>query len=146
MPTAGRLAGAITFGLFGWYLATITVGVFPESRPPGYWFPLCTLVALVLGWRFCGGRAGRGFNAATSIGLTTGVAIAFWVIFALAFDQMIENGMRLRYGGPMEAAVDTFGLMADWAVAFYAIPLVATLLIGSLVCAYITEVFARKYP
>ncbi|WP_333712791.1 TrgA family protein [Yoonia sp.] len=146
MPTAGRLAGAVLFGLFGWYLATITVPAFPEGRPPGYWFPVSILFGVVIGWRICGARAGYGLSRSTGLGLTMGPLLAFCMVFALAFDQMVKNAMRLRYDGPTAAIIDTFALIAEKAVDFYTSNLVITILVGGLVCAWITEIVARRLP
>lgn len=146
MPTAGRLAGAVIFALFGWYLATITVGFFPEARPPSFWMPLTAGLGIYLGWQVCGKRAGRGYNAATGVGLTVGAALAFCAIFALAFVQMVRNSMRLRYDGPMEAVVDVFRLMIETGESFYDIPLIVTVLVGGMICAWITEFFGQRLP
>ena len=146
MPTAGRLAGAILFGLFAWYIATITVPLFPESRAPDWWFPVSCLLGIFMGWKLVGTRAGRGFNPATGIGLTAGPLLAFCMVFSLAFEQMIQNGMRLRYSGPTEAVIDTFSLMAEVGVDFYSINLVATIVIGAVLCAWVTEIFGQRFP
>ncbi|SFS11490.1 TrgA family protein [Yoonia litorea] len=146
MPTAGRLAGAVIFGLFGWYIATLAVPFFPESRPPDFWFPSALLISIFIGWRICGTRAGRGYNAATGIGLTAGAAIAFCLVFALAFEQMIKNSMRLRYSGPTEAIIDTFNLMAEYAVQFYSVSLIVTVIVGGMICAWMTEFVGQRFP
>ena len=146
MPTAGRLAGGVIFGLFGWYFAGLTIPFFPEARPPDWWTPTVVLVGLYLGWKVCGNRAGRGYNTAIGVGLTTGAAIGFSLLFILGSVQMVKNSMRLRYDGPTEAVVDTFRLMMEFAEEFYSIELILTLAIGGIVCAWITEFFGQRYP
>ena len=84
MPTAGRLAGAVIFGLFGWYLAGLTVPFFPESNAPTFWLPAVSFIGLVVGWRICGSRAGHGYNPAVGVGITCGAAIAFISLFILS--------------------------------------------------------------
>lgn len=146
MPTAGRLSGAVIFALLGWYFATVSVPFFPESRPPDWWMSTCTIVGLLLGWRLVGTRAGHGYNPAFGIGLTAGAALGAWLLFILSVVQMIKNSMRLRYDGPMEAVVDTFNLMLEFAIQFQSVQLVLTLLIGGVLCAWITEAFGQRYP
>lgn len=146
MPTAGRLTGAILFGLLGWTLATLAVPFFPEARPPGFWFPVSILLGVVIGWRLCGARAGRGFSAATGVGLTSGPLLAFCMIFTLAFEQMILNATRMRYDGPTEAVIDTFALIAERALSFYDVNLIATMIIGGLVITWVTEIVGRRLP
>ena len=146
MPTAGRLAGAIFFGLFAWYLATIAIPFFPEERAPDYWFPVSTLIGIFVGWKVCGTRAGRGMSSATGIGLTTGPLIAFSMVFSLAFEEMLNNGMRLRYNGPTEAVIDVFAIMAERGLEFYDFNIVDSGSIGGLVCAWDTEIIGRRFP
>ncbi|MFO8127892.1 TrgA family protein [Yoonia sp.] len=147
MPTAGRLAGAVIFGLFGWYLAGLTIPFFPESNAPTYWLPVVSFISLVVGWRVCGSRAGRGYNPAIGIGLTSAAAIAFCSIFAVAFNKMISNALANRYqDGTMEAVIDVFEQMVTFGRMFAEPPLIATLLIGGVVCAWGTEFFGRRFP
>lgn len=147
MPTAGRLAGAVIFGLFGWYLAGLSVSLFPESRAPAYWLPVVSFISLVIGWRVCGSRAGRGYNPAIGIGLTSAAAIAFCSIFAVAFNEMLSNALGNRYrDGTMEAVIDIFNQMIEFGMMFADTTLIATLLIGGVICAWATEFFGQRFP
>lgn len=146
MPTAGRLAGAVVFALFGWYMAGITIPFFPESNAPDYWLPAAAFVSLIIGWRICGRAAGQGFNSAVASGITCAGTMAFILIFVLAFNQMISNAMRLRYDGPMDAVANVFALMMEFGEYFYDWGLIATLFIGGVVCALITEYFGKRFP
>lgn len=146
MPTAGRLAGAIIFALFGWYMAGISIPFFPNEIAPDFWIPTAAFISFFLGWRICGTRAGRGYNPAIGIGLTTSAAMAFCLIFALAFVRMIDNAMRLRYNGPMDAVVNIFVEMLEHGKYFGDVTLIVTLLAGGVICAWITEFFGKRYP
>lgn len=146
MPTAGRLAGAIVFALFGWYIAGIAAPFFPEGRPPAALIPVSAFIGLLIGWMFVGTRAGNGYNAAIGIGLTAALLWSFWVLFLISFRQMIRNAMRRLYDGPMEALVDTFNLMMEQAIDFIDVQLIASVVIGGVVCAWITEYFGRRFP
>jgi hypothetical protein len=146
MPTAGRLAGAIIFGLFGWYIAGVGVRFFPNEIAPDFWIPTAAVISLLIGWRVCGARAGRGYNPAIGIGLTASAAMAFCLVFALAFMQMIDNAMRLRYNGPMDAVVNIFIEMLEYGQYFADIQLIGTLFVGGVVCAWITEFFGQRFP
>ncbi len=92
MPTAGRLAGAIIFGLFGWYMAGLTIPFFPESNAPDFWLPASAVVSLIIGWRICGKSAGKGYNLAIATGLTCAGAMAFCLCIGVR-----SNAMRLRW-------------------------------------------------
>ncbi len=145
MPTAGRLAGAIIFALFGWYMAGITIPFFPNEISPDYWLPAASFISLLIGWRICGIHAGLGYVPAIGSGLTAGVAMAFCLIFLLAGNKMIDNAMRLRYDGVMDAVVNVFSEMLEFGAYFYDGVLIATLLIGAVVCAWITEYFGKNF-
>jgi hypothetical protein len=146
MPTAGRLAGAIVFGLFGWYLGGISIPFFPQANAPTYWIPASAFIGLVIGWKTCGSRAGAGYNPAMGIGLTCGFTFAATMLFLVSFNQMITNAMRMRYDGPMEAVTSIFSLMLEFAEYFYDFTLIATILIGGVICAWITEFFGQRFP
>lgn len=147
MPTAGRLAGAIIFGLFGWYIAGLTIPFFPEANAPTYWLPVVSFISLIVGWTICGKRAGRGYNSAVSTGLTCAAAIGFCALFAISFNQMLSNALRNRYNdGTMEAVIDVFNQMVEFAQLFYDVPLIATILIGGIVCAWVVEYFGQRFP
>lgn len=145
MPTAGRLAGAVVFFLFGWYIGGIAGPFFPEERPPGYLVPLCAFVGLVVGWRVCGSRAGKGAAGAVSNGLTTTAAFSFCVLGALSFGAMMQNALRNRYDGPMDAIVGMFELMLEQGLAFLDIPFLATIIGGGIICAMIAEFFGKRF-
>lgn len=146
MQTAGHLAAALTFFIYGWYVGIVAGPLFPESAPPGFLIPLTIGVAVFCGWTIAGSRGGRGYNAATGNGLTTGLAFAFWTIFILAFEDMIVRSMRRSYDGPMEAVVDVFRLMLDFGLRLANFELILTVVVGSILCGYITEYFAKRYP
>ena len=81
MPTAARLTAAICIAALGLVFAFLTIPFFPESRPPGFWFPLNGIVGLLVGWTVMGSRAGRGMTAGIGNGITGAVALLFWVLF-----------------------------------------------------------------
>lgn len=146
MPTAGRLAGAVIYALFGWYMAGITVPYFPNEIAPDYWIPAAAAISLLIGWKICGKRAGRGYNPAIGIGLTASAAMAFCLIFALSFNQMISNALRMRYDGAMDAVVNIFTEMVSFGAYFFDVQLIVTLLVGGVICAWITEYFGQRFP
>lgn len=145
MPTAGRLAGAIMFALFGWYLGGIMGPLFPEERPPEYLIPLCAGIGLFLGWTVSGSRAGQGYNNAVSNGLTTIGAFSFCVLGALSLNAMINNALRNRYDGPMDALVGMFELMIEQSLFFVDVPFLTTLVAGGIVCAFVVEYFGKNF-
>ncbi|WP_243394429.1 TrgA family protein [Yoonia maritima] len=146
MPTAGRLAGAVFLALYGWYIAGIAIPYFPEANAPGYLIPLCAALGVFFGWRMLGRHAGLGYQAAIGQGLTVGLVFGFSVLFVMGFMQMISKAMRHHYDGPMEALLGSFTEAGVIALYFASINIIASILIGGVLCAWGTEYFAKRYP
>ena len=146
MPTAARLAGAIVFAVFGLYIALLSTGVFPNERAPTYWYPLLAFVGLVVGWRFCGGRAGKGYVASVSLGITTTLCFVFWVAFLVGMVRMIEKAMDMEYNGPVAAIMNVFVEMSAFAEDMYDVNLIINLVVGGIIGAFLVEIVARRLP
>lgn len=146
MPTAARLAGALAFALLAWYLAGLSLPFFPNTSAPDYWIPASVGIGLIVGWSVCGKRVGRGYNPAISLGVTSAGVMAFGMLFLVSLNEILENSMRLRYAGPIEAVIDIFAQMIELGSYFLDLELVLTLLIGGVICAWLAEFFGRRYP
>lgn len=146
MPTAGRLAGALAFLIYGWYVGGLLGPFFPEGKPPGFLIPLCIFIGIICGWKVVGSRAKRGYQAAIGNGLTGAFAFSFWVIFIVSFNQMIQKALRRLYDGPMEGIVDIFALMVDLSRMLLDVNLIVTIFVGGIIGGLITEYFAKRYP
>ena len=145
MPTAARLAGAILFGLWGFYHAALAAPFFLEGRPPRSFLPASVIIGLYLGWRYVGRRAGNGFGAAIGAGVTAGFAFGFFSLLVIAFSQMIRHSLHNRYQGLSEAILDIFDLMISESSRFTDISLFISLFVGAVLCAWVTEYVGQKY-
>lgn len=146
MPTAGRLAGALAFLIYGWYIAGRLVPFFPEGKPPSFLMPLCIVIGIICGWKVVGARAKKGYQAAIGNGLTGAAAFSFWIIFFVSLNQMIRKALRRFYDGPMEGVVDIFALMVDLGKDLLDVNLILSVAIGGIIAAWIAEYFAQRYP
>lgn len=146
MPTAGRLAAAVVFGLWGWYLAGVGAQFFDEGRAPGSFLSGSVITGVLLGWIYVGRRTGEGYVQAVGHGLSAAFAYAFITLFIMGFSLMMANAFRRRYDGPMEAAVDIFDLMVSESGRFIDVNLISSILVGAVLCAWVAEYFAQKYP
>jgi hypothetical protein len=140
------MAGAIAFGLWGWYIAGVGAPFFVEGRPPGSFVPACVLTGLLLGWAYVGRRTGEGYVPAVGHGLSAAFAFSVINLFIMGLSLMMANAMRRRYDGPMEAIVDVFNLMVTESQRFVDATLISSILVGAVICAWITEYFSQKYP
>ncbi|MBE0413911.1 TrgA family protein [Yoonia sp.] len=146
MPTAGRLAGAIAYALYGWYIASLLIPFFPEGVAPGYLIPATITIAVVCGWKIVGARANRGYYAAIGHGLTGAFALSFWVIFLVSFQRMIRKSLRRLYDGPMEGVVDIFAQMLEFGQELLDVNLIVSVAVGGVIGAWVAEYYAKRYP
>jgi len=145
MPTMGRLIGAAVFGVLAWYTSLLIIPLFPEGMQIGLFQEVNTVLAMVAGWRIAGPRAGTGWSAAISYGITTMVAMVVMALFFNSFAVMIERSLRKRYGGPGEAVTDTFALMIEHGQLMMTPEIIGTLVVGCIAAAFVTEAVGRKF-
>ena len=144
MPTFGRLIGAIMFGALAWYTTFAIVPLFPDDASLGWFQQVNTFFGLVAGWKVAGPRAGSGYNASLSYGLTTMFAMVFMALFTNSFFVMIDNSLRRLYDGPIEAVVDVFQLVIEHGQIMISVNVIGTLIIGGLISGVVTEFFGRR--
>jgi len=146
MPTAGRLVAAITLAILGGYTAFLIFPNFDEGSVPSYLYPLCVGAGIWAGWVVIGKRAGNGYSSGIGNGITGTLAMVFWILFLMSFADMISKSMRRSYDGPVEAVVNVFEIMLEYAQELYTYELVLVLAGGAIVVGLITEFFAKRYP
>lgn len=145
MPTMGRLIGAILFAGLAWYTTLLIVPLFPEETYMGWFQEVNTVCGLVAGWKIAGPRAGTGYVAAFSYGLT---ALVVMIVMALFFNSsavMIERSLRKLYDGPGDAVTDVFALLIEHGTMILTPEIIGTLLIGGFVGGLVTEFFGRRF-
>ncbi len=143
MPTAGRLFGAIVFGATGGGAAYVGIPTLPEEVVPGYLLPFSAVVGVWLGWSLMGAKAGQRWAVAVTQGIATVVMMTVTVIFGVAFWDMIERSMRLRYDGPGEAVLDTANLMWFYAQFLAVAPVIGVLVLGATLGASLVNIAGR---
>lgn len=145
MPTMGRLIGAILFGGLAWYVTLLIVPLFPENAPLGLFQEVNTFFGLLAGWTVAGPRAGTGYAASLSYGLTTLVAMVVMALFFNSSVVMVEQSLRKRYDGPGEAVTDVFQMFIDHGLMMMTPDIITTLLVGSLIGGVVTEFVGRRF-
>jgi len=146
MPTAGRLAAAIALAVLGGYVAYLIFPLFDEGSAPSYLYPLCVLAGVWSGWVVIGKRAGRGYTSGLGNGITGVLAMVFWISFVMSAMDMISKSMRRSYDGPVEAIVNVFEIMLEYALELYTNEVGMVLAIGAVAAGLFTEFFAKRFP
>ena len=145
MPTMGRLVGAIFFGALAWYTSLLIIPLFPEGKNLGLFQEVNTVFGLIAGWTVAGPRAGLGYVAAFSYGLTALVAMVVMALFFNSSVVMVEQSLRKRYDGPGEAVTDVFQMFVEHGAMMGTPEIIGTLLIGGIVGGLVTEFFGRRF-
>ena len=145
MSTMGRLVGAILFAGLAWYTSLLIIPLFPVGTNLGLFQEVNTFFGLIAGWTVAGPRAGLGYVAALSYGLTALVAMVVMALFSNSSVVMVEQSLRKRYDGPGEAVTDVFQMFVDHAIMMATPEIIGTLLIGGIVGGLVTEFFGRRF-
>ncbi len=145
MPTAAKMSAAVLFAALAWVASRLTFPLWPEGTDPGRFAEINAAVGLVLGWRMAGGRAGTTWSGAVGYGLTTAVAVAFVSLFLHGFLLMIEDSLRKRFDGPVEATVAVFEYIIEQARILGSGPVIAAVLGGGVLAGLVTEWFGRNF-
>ena len=145
MPTTGRLAGAVFFGLLAAVLAYLLVPTFPESQPPKLWYLICIVCGVLTGWMFVGPRSGQGLGPAIGTGLTGTAILALAVLVLLSGATMLKASMRGSFSGPMDAVIAVFGYMVEQGTVFYTPVVLAVWLGGGVLAGLLTDALGKRY-
>jgi len=145
MPTAAKLVAALLFALLGVVGVQMYGPLLPEATPVRGLVPSVVIIGLLCGWLFMGRIAGRGYGAAMGNGISTGVAVAFWMLLLWSCVEMIERSTKMRYDGPMEAVLGALALMVEYLTLMLNAPLLGVLGIGSALIGVAVEWAARRW-
>jgi hypothetical protein len=146
MPTAPKLIAALLFGALAFFISDLVKPLLPEGTQFGIFSPFNAAVGALMGWRIAGARAGLSMQASLGYGLTTAAVTVFWCLFIWSGYLMVDASTRLRYDGPMEALQDMGAMMIDYARTMATVPIIGSLVVGSLFFGWLTEHVARRYP
>lgn len=145
MPTGGKLIAALAFAALAYFISDLIKPLLPEGTQYGRLSPINALIGAIMGWTIMGKGAGNSLRQSFGYGLTTLAATTFWALVVWAGYEMLQNSVKLRYDGPIEALQDMAQLAIDYAklVAVQAVVLPAV--IGAIFMAWVTDFFARRW-
>jgi uncharacterized membrane protein len=145
MPTAAKLVAAALFAVLGAAAVRIYGPLLPEATPLGGLVPSVVVIGLLCGWLLMGRSTGVSYGAAMGNGISTGMAVGFWMLVLWSGVEMIERSTKMRYDGPLEAVLGGLGLMVEYATLMLNAPFLAVVLIGSGFTGFVTEAAARRW-
>lgn len=145
MFTAAKAVAALFFAVFGYIAAYLVLPLLPEGSSAAYLNETVAASGLLMGWRVSGRNAGNGYRAAAGYGLTTVVLMVFWSILAFAGYEMLQNAMRLRYNGAMQALVGLFAIGIDYGKMIATFEIIATGIGGAVIGGWVTEWASKRW-
>ncbi len=146
MPTAARLFAGLLFAGLGYYVSVLVVPALPEGTTGLYFHLISAACGGLSGWIVAGGRAGAGYVAAFSYGLTAMVVMVFWALLIFSSHEMIIRSLRKMYPEPTRALEAVFGLFVEYG-QFLLTPQILVLLVGgSLLAGLLVEAVGRRWP
>lgn len=145
MPTGAKLMAALCFAVVGWIMANYYVMNVPETGAAGPVREAAALIGAIVGWRVMGPTVGRGYVEAAGSGIKTAFVLAVAALFLLALREMLDNSVKMRYPGALEAILDVFHTMAKRSQGLLSMSVFATLLVGGVIGGLLSENAGRRW-
>ena len=145
MPTGAKLMAAISFAVVGWVMANYYAMNMPDAAAAGPMREAAALVGAIIGWRVMGPSVGRGYVEAAGSGIKTAVVLAVAALFLLALREMLDNSVKMRYDGAMDAILDVFQTMAKRSEALLSLGVFGTILFGGIIAGLLSDNAGRRW-
>lgn len=145
MPTGAKLMAAASFAIVGWVLANYYAMNMPDASSAGPIREGAAVVGALVGWQVMGPSVGKGYVEAAGAGIKTAVVLAVVALFLLALREMIDNSVKMRYDGALDAILDVFETAVKRSQALASLGVVATILIGGIIGGLLTENAGRRW-
>jgi hypothetical protein len=136
---------ALSFAVVGWITAHTYVPNMPEATSVGYLRELTALLGAVIGWRVMGNSVGFGYFRAIGSGWKTMIVLVLFALLAFGIIEMLQQSVRMRYDGPIEAILDVFNRMLDRSAPVFTPQVLGAILIGGGVAGILTENASRRW-
>ncbi len=146
MPDAARLTAAACLALLAFILSGMIMPLMPDDTDFGYFTVVNIVVGFLVGWVLMGRRAGNGFSAAITNGLTGALALVFWGLFVQGGNEMLRLAMRNYYDGPFEAIFAIFEHMVEFGAYLLNPVILVTLAVGGALSGLATDYAWKRWP
>ena len=143
LPNAASLFAALCLAILAFIVSGQIIPLFEEGKDFGYFTLVNMIIAIFVGWRVLGSRAGRGLVPAINNGFTSMLVLVFWCLFVQGCYEMVRLAMRNRYDGPFEAILAIFEIGFEYATIIWVPNILITLAIGGVASGLITEHISR---
>ncbi|MCX7287570.1 MAG: TrgA family protein [Rhodobacterales bacterium] len=145
MPTGAKAMAAICFAVVGWLIANAYVPNMPEATTVGYFRELVGVLGAVVGWRVMGNSVGKGYVGAVGSGWKTVIVLIIFALLFFGLYEMLQESVRMRYEGPIEAILDVFNRMMVRSVPLLSVSVIGFAAVGGAVAGILTENASRRW-
>lgn len=145
MPTGAKLMAAISFAVVGWIMANYYAVNMPDASAAGRIREGAAVVGAIVGWMVMGPSVGKGYVEAAGSGIKTAVVLVVVALFFLALREMLDNSVKMRYDGAMDAILDVFQTMAKRSEALLSLGVFGTVFFGGIIAGLLTENAGRRW-
>jgi hypothetical protein len=136
---------AVIFAITGYLTAQAVRPLLPEGQPTNLLNLFCILIPVVCGWRALGRLVGKSYLISLNSGIY-GIAVSiFFTVFAFSGAEMIKRSTRKQYDGPMDAIVNMFGIMVEYAALLLHPSCLIILATGAVAGGVLSEWAHRKF-
>lgn len=147
MPTASRLFAAIGYAIVAFFAAEAFKATMPEGADPGSFVLVSVVIGALTGWMVMGRLAGKGYRPAVAQGIRTTAVMLFYALLVFSVYEMLRQSTRMRYGSPTEAVTGIFDQASQYGSAILgAIDVMAILLVGGILAAWLSEWASKRWP
>ncbi|WP_095590865.1 TrgA family protein [Actibacterium ureilyticum] len=147
MPTASRLFAAMGFAIVAFFAAEAFKATMPEGSDPGKFVLICVVIGALSGWMIMGRLAGSGYRPAIGQGIRTTAVMLFYVLLVFSIYEMLRQSVRMRYKNPTEAVAGIFDQVSQYGAAILgAVDVIAILLVGGILAAWLSEWASKRWP
>ncbi len=145
MPTGAKLMAAVSFAVVGWMLANYYAFNMPDASAAGPIREGAAVIGALVGWQVMGPSVGKGYVEAAGAGVKTAVVLAVVALFLLALREMLDNSVKMRYDGALDAILDVFETMVKRSSAMASLGVFGTILVGGIIGGLLTENAGRRW-
>ena len=145
VPTGTKLVAAACFAVVGWVMSNYYAMNMPDASAAGPMREWAALIGAIIGWMVMGPSVGRGYVEAAGSGIKTAVVLAVAALFLLALREMLDNSVKMRYDGALDAILDVFQVMARRSEALLSLGVFGTILFGGIVGGLLSENAGRRW-
>jgi len=145
MPTGAKAMAAIAFAVVALIITMFYVPLMPEAVAAGPLHEFAVVIGGIVGWRVMGPSVGKGYIEAAASGLKTVIVIVFFSLLFLGIYEMLQESVRMRYDGPLDAIIDIFARMGERAPPLASFNVIMAMVVGGIVGGVLSENASRRW-